>query len=137
MIIPYTRYKVQTELVRLPLVSVRLACNRKRIKVWALIDSGADFCVFNGDIASLLAIDLKKGKPLDIIGVVGGSTLAWIHQINLELEGYPSINIKAAFTETGIPDLSLVGQIGFFDNFQIRFHRYKDQIEIYPKSTTI
>jgi len=137
MRIPYTKYKIGTELERLPLVSVRLSCNKKKVKVWALVDSGADFSVFNADIAAILDIDLKKGRPIDLMGFVGESAPAWVHQVNLELEGFQSININVAFTESSMPELSLVGQRGFFDNFQIRFERYKDLIEIYPKSTTV
>jgi hypothetical protein len=137
MRIPYTRYKIGIELERLPLASVRLACNKNKVKLWALIDSGADFCVFNGEIASILNIELKSGRLIDLSGFVGGTSPAWIHQINLELEGYPSININAAFTESDMPELSLLGQRGFFDNFQIRFERYKDLIEIFPRSTSI
>lgn len=137
MMIPYTRYKIGTELIRLPLVSVRLACNRKKQKVWAVIDSGADFCVFSYDIAALLDIDLRKGKSFSLTGFVGGDTLVWLHQVNLEIEGLPSININVVFTDSGMPSMPLLGQVGFFDNFQIRFQRYKDLIEIYPKSTTV
>jgi predicted aspartyl protease len=137
MRIPYTKYKIGTELERLPLVSVRLACNKEKVKLWALVDSGADFSVFNGDIAAILNIDLKKGKQIELMGLVGGSAPAWVHQVNLEVEGLRSVNINVAFTESSMPELCLVGQRGFFDQFQIRFEPYKDLIEIYPKSTTV
>jgi predicted aspartyl protease len=137
MRIPYTKYKIGTELERLPLISVRLACNNKKVKLWALIDSGADFSVFNADIAAILGVDLEKERQVELAGFVGGSALAWIYQVNLEVEGLQSININVAFTESSMPELCLVGQRGFFDKFQIRFERYKDLIEIYPKSTAV
>jgi len=138
MMIPYTRYKASDgHLVRLPLVSIRLATNRKHETIWALIDSGADCCVFSAEIADLLDIDLTTGRELPLSGFVGGDSPAWLHQINLTLAGYPGININAAFTNSDKPELSILGQAGFFDNFQIRFQRYKDLIEIYPKSTSI
>jgi hypothetical protein len=121
----------------LPLVSVRLACNKKHQKIWALIDSGADVCVFNSDIAALLNINPPTGKQFDLFGFVGGGSPAWLHQVNLTLNGYPSIDILVAFTDSIYPELPLLGQRGFFDNFQIRFHRYRNQIEIYPKSSSI
>src|SRR5262245_52112568 len=119
MRIPYTKYKIGTELARLPLLSVRLNCNKRHVKVWALINSGADFCVFNGDIAGILEVDLKTGREIDLTGFVGGSAPAWIHQVNLEPEGFPSININVAFTDSRMPELCLLGQRGFFDQFQI------------------
>jgi len=41
-----------------------------------------------------------------------------------------------AFTLSEQPIMPLLGHRGFFDNYQIRFQRYKDRLEIYPKSIT-
>ena len=60
----------------------------------------------------------------------------YLHQLNLSIQGLPSINLMAAFTETGDPGMPILGQRGFFDNFQVRFQRYKDLIEIFPKSSS-
>lgn len=68
---------------------------------------------------------------------MGGGADAWLHQVNIKVEGLPSIDINVAFTDSSAPDLSILGQRGFFDNFQIRFQRYKNQIEIFPRSTSV
>ena len=74
-----------------------------------------------------------------MFGLMGGSELAWVHQVNLTVEDppgersgerLPSMNINVAFTESAKLDLPLLGQKGFFDNFEIRFLRFKDQLEI-------
>ena len=112
MIVPYRKYRAPSThplsngyVERLPLLSVRPTCNRKDQKVWAIVDSGADMCTFGSEIAALLDIDLKKGRPLEMFGLVGGAELGWVHQINLAVQGppeeaLPSININVAFTET-------------------------------------
>lgn len=54
MIFPYLRYKSPDGYLEiLPVVFVRLACNRKHQAVLAIIDSGADISVFNADIAKI------------------------------------------------------------------------------------
>jgi aspartyl protease len=138
MMIPYTRYRTSNgQLESLPLVSVRLAHKGKHQKVWALIDSGADVSVFNSDIASLLGLTPNARTPNPMVGLIGGAIDAWLHPIELTVGEFPSVAINVAFTDTNIPDVSILGQRGFFDNFQIRFQRYKDLIEIYPRSTSI
>ena len=139
MQIPYVRYKTaEGHLESLPILSVRIACNRKHQQVWALIDSGADMCIFNSSIAQMLDVDIKSGREFQLNGLVGGSVSIWIHQVNLTVGELGSINTNAAFTEfEDTPSLCVLGQRGFFDNFQIRFQRYKNLIEIYPKSTSV
>ena len=137
MIIPYTRYKTSDGLIEtLPIVSVRLACKGKDQRVWAIIDSGADISVFNSDIAGLLGLVPNAGSLCHLSGLGGGSIQAWLHPVELTLGEFPSVPINVAFTDTDTPDVSILGQKGFFDNFQIRFQRYKNQIEIYPRSSS-
>lgn len=137
MITSYLRYKQGTELVRLPLLSVHLACNRKRETIWTIIDSGADVSVFSGEIADLLDIKPETGRPFNLGGILDGSEMkSWLHQVNLTVDDLGSIDIMVAFTASASPVLSILGQKGFFDSYQIRFQRFKDQIEIWPKSGT-
>jgi hypothetical protein len=124
------------ELIRLPAISVRLTCNKQHQDVYALIDSGAELCVFNSSIAKTLKIVVTKRQPLSLSGLVGGSVPGYLHQLNVSMQGLPSVDLLVAFTETGDPGMPILGQRGFFDNFQIRFQRYKDLIEIFPKSTS-
>lgn len=140
--IPYTKYLIKGQFENLPIVSVRLATNHKHQTVWAIIDSGADISVFNCEIADLLDINFTKGRPGKLDGLVGDSAPAWIHQVNLTVKDMQAnslagINTMVAFTESRDPELCILGQRRFFDNFQIRFQRYKNLIEIYPKSGTL
>ena len=137
MIFRYVKIKTPDgELIRLPVIPIRLICNKQHQDVYALIDSGAEVCVFNSSIAKTLKIQVRKGKPLTLSGLVGGSVPGYLHQLNLSMQGLPSADLLVAFTETEDPGMPILGQRGFFDNFQIRFQRYKDLIEIFPKSTS-
>lgn len=122
------------ERIRFPLLPITICCNDRREDMFGLIDSGSDFCVFSYSIAKLLNIDVLQGKQLDLSGFVGDSLLCYLHQVHLEFEELPAIDTLVAFTEIEQPIMPLLGQRGFFDRFQIRFRRYDDMIEIYPKS---
>lgn len=137
MIFRYVKIKTPDgELIRLPAIPVRLTCNKQHQGVYALIDSGAELCVFNSSIAKTLKIEVTKGQALSLSGLVGGSVAGYLHQLNLSTQGLPAVDLLVAFTETGDPGMPILGQRGYFDNFQIRFQRYKDLIEIFPKSTS-
>ena len=138
MIFRYIRIKTPDgELIRLPLIPVRLTCNKQHLDLYALIDSGAEVSAFNASIAKTLNIEIKQGSFLTLSGFVGGDTDSYLRQVHMSIQGLPEIDILAAFTEVDAPSMPILGQRGFFDNYQIRFHRYRDQIEIYPKSTNI
>ena len=122
MIFPYFRVKTPTgELVRLPLLPLTISCNKQREDMYALIDSGSDCCVFSYAIAKLLDVDVTAGKELRLDGLVGTSLECYLHQVHLEFEDLPPIDTMVAFTLSEQPIMPLLGQRGFFDNYQIRF----------------
>ena len=135
MITEYLQYKRDTELVRLPILPIQIACNRNRETIWALIDSGAEISVFNKEIAGLLDIEVTSGKKFELGGVVDDRGLpAWLHQVSMTVGDLGSISTMVAFTDSDSPGLSLLGQRGFFDNYQIRFKRFQNVFEVWPKS---
>lgn len=135
MITEYLQYKRDTELIRLPILSIQLACNHNKETIWALIDSGAEISVFNKEIAALLGIDVRSGKRFALGGIVDNSAIsAWLHQVSIRIGEFGSISTMVAFTDSDSPGLSLLGQRGFFDNFQIRFKRFQNVFEVWPKT---
>jgi hypothetical protein len=135
MITQYLQYKRDTELVRLPILSIQIACNHNKETIWALIDSGAEISVFNSEIAGLLNIEIRSGKQFNLGGIVDNRGLhAWLHQVSMTVGDLGSISTMVAFTDSESPGLSLLGQKGFFDNYQIRFKRFQNVFEVWPKS---
>lgn len=93
--------------------------------------------MFSREVAELLDIDPKTGRPFSLSGILDGSEMmSWLHQVNLTVDGLGSVDMMIAFTDSESPYLSILGQKGFFDNYQIRFKRFQDEIEIWPKRTT-
>jgi len=137
------RYKLvrysNGENARIPAVRVRLTRKQQHQDFWAIIDSGADISVFSSSVAKILGIDVPSGKPITLNGMVEGKDLpAYVHQVHIFIVEIGSgVDIPVAFSQTEEPGMALLGQRGFFDNYQIRFLRFKDQIELYPRSGTL
>jgi hypothetical protein len=97
---------------------------------FCLIDSGADLCLFHSSIGRLLGIDVTSG-PEKLIGGITGSVTAYMHTINLQVQGIPDrVEIYAGFTDSDQVE-ALLGQEGFFDNFMVGpFERYRWQFDV-------
>jgi hypothetical protein len=120
------KYKYQTigssKLPR-PFIPLTLRHNDRTVKIKALIDSGADFCMFDGELADILDIDLSKLEKIKINGVAGTATCYVAHiEIGVDGKFFPS---PAIFSLEFSPDEfgGLAGQLGFFDTFTIEFNR--------------
>lgn len=101
----------------------------------ALVDSGADFCVFSAEIAELLAIDITAGELQMIGGVVAGERRpVYFHPIEVQL-GYGHglrLPIWAGF----MADLAdnghgILGRHGFFSGVTfVKFRDWHHQLEL-------
>jgi hypothetical protein len=98
--------------------------------VMAMIDSGAELSVFHASLARKLNLDPQSGREILISGISGDAITAMVHSVNLQILGSLStVTIDVAFADSDNID-ALLGQLGFFDQHQIKFERYKDNIEI-------
>jgi hypothetical protein len=111
-------------------VPISLFYAGKRQNLYALIDSGADLCLFNSSIGRLLGIDITSG-PSKPVGGITGSITAYMHTIELQVQGIPDrVQIYAGFTDSVQVD-ALLGQESFFDNFKVGpFERYRWEFEV-------
>ena len=98
----------------------------------ALVDSGADRCIFAGEIGELIGLDVTTGAEHVVSGVVAGQTRPYyLHDIEIEVGGW-----RRPAAVGFMPDLAphghgLLGQTGFFDLFSfVKFERPKGTIEL-------
>ncbi len=124
--------KPQAPWIARPIIPVKLSYERNSLNVAALIDSGADFCIFNTEIGERLGIPIKEGETLDFFGITKIPVKVYLHKIKLQVLGIDHlIEISAGFTEaSGV--VAILGQEGFFDNFRIKFEKDHNVIEITP-----
>ena len=114
-----------------PIIPVTLRNEKTSFDYLALIDSGADFNMFHGELAEILGIDLKNLKTTQFGGIKKGAQGA----------GYFSaieIGVKNQFFNTPVifsNDISdkgygILGQQGFFNLFKVKFDFMTKSIQL-------
>jgi len=124
----------ERKFIKRPVIPVEVKYNGNSIKYLALIDSGADFCIFHAQIGEALGIDIKKGKTLEFYGIVGDKKEAFFHNVLISVGGIEKecyCGFSYEFDETKMP-YGVLGQKGFFNLFKILMDYEKEQIEIKP-----
>lgn len=112
-----------------PFVEVSLSYKRRSVKVWALLDSGADVSIFHASLGTLLGINIEQGLKQSFRGI-SGQVDGYFHEVTLGLVGeMNTIPVAVAFGELeGVS--AILGQADFFQHHQITFERYNERIEI-------
>lgn len=115
-----------------PIIPITIRYLKREITYLALLDSGADFNIFHGDITKLLKIDLSKQKNSMSFGGIREGSIGKGYFMPLEL----GIN-NNFFTATAVfsNDISnngygILGEQGFFHNLKILFNYPSKNIEI-------
>lgn len=127
---PYKRY---SPTVLRPVIPVNLKSGNKSIAYEALVDSGADLCLFDAELGEYLGIEVKAGKKREVFGVGGKASIYYLNKITVEVGGW-SFEIEAGFM-FGVSGNQLrygvLGQRGFFDQFKsINFDYNKGDVEL-------
>ena len=104
-----------------PLIPIRLIGRPgfPSIDTLALLDSGADRCVFPEAFAIRLGLDLSAGTSIPIKGATGGRFPARVLPVVVEIMGI-CFDCHAAFTPGSIP-YSFAGRQGIFEKSQWGF----------------
>jgi hypothetical protein len=95
----------------------------------ALLDSGADVCLFDLEFCGLLGIDPNSCEKSIIAGVGGGLIDAYFHEVRLHI-GETEIKTRVGFTDGVTAGYGLLGQRGFFEHFDIEFNYKKKFVEL-------
>lgn len=111
-----------------PIILIEVIYKKSSIRHEVLIDSGADYCIFNGEIGEALGIDVQKGDRHIFKGIDGVEQIGYSHRIGINVRGI-IYNAMAVFSYD-IADMScgIVGQLHFFDHFKINFDYQKASI---------
>jgi hypothetical protein len=113
-----------------PVIPIEIGYKNLSVPYEVLIDSGADFCIFDAQIADILGIDVETGEKNEVAGITGVNAPIYFHDIVIKVGGCP-FKIRAAFLrEIGKFGYGVVGQKGFFDIFIVKFDLIKEEIEL-------
>lgn len=124
------RYKKYGPYLR-PVIPIKIKYKNHFISYEVLVDSGADFCIFDAEIGDLLKIPFETGKQDIVSGIAGQKAVYFIHPVEMEVGGW-TYKIEAGFLRNvaGSINYGVVGQKGFFDIFVVKFDLAKEEIEL-------
>lgn len=115
--------------IEIPMLTVRLFHKGAFDDISCLVDSGADECIFHSSVAENLEIDLEAGKPKKYYPVGQHEIIGYVHTVELQIHDFDErIKIEAGFTSES--EFCLLGQYGFFDNYEITFRGFEKSFEI-------
>lgn len=117
-----------------PIIPIKISVGEIEIKYAALIDSGADFCIFDAEIGEYLGLDIKNGRREEFGGIQerGGAT-AFLHNIVLNIGGTEYKTTIGFSYDIARHGFGILGQKGFFDIFIVKFDLLKEEIELKPR----
>lgn len=121
-----------------PVIPIKIVNGASRISCQVLVDSGADLCLFDEELGEAVGLKVRRGKPNEVFGVGGKASIYYIHDVVIEVGGWP-FKIKAGFMPSvggRVAPYSIVGQAGFFEHFKVVFDLAKEEIELKRKEVT-
>lgn len=124
-----------------PVIPVTLLLSNKSFTTYALLDSGADQCIFRSDWGEQIGLHIKSGKSCYFSGIEGKPIVAYFHKIKLRLEDQMIISLNCGFSyDMAKRDMpyGILGQYGFFNKFNIQFDHSNKKIRLdKPLSSTL
>lgn len=123
--------KVAPGIIR-PIIPITLKYKQNRpVSYEALVDSGADMCVFPAQIGELLGINIKNGISGSLSGVIGKSGKIYYHDIVVEIGGNTT-SVNAGFSYSEKIQCGFLGQKGIFSIYIVQFQYRKEFVELRP-----
>lgn len=122
----------QQKFISVPWIPVKIKANDAEQTFLMLVDSGADNCVFDRDIADFMGINLKDGDLVETGGLGGSSKVYYFDNIYINVGGY-EIKTRAGFIAGNLLEGRLAGVLGrqgFFDYFKVCIDQKSKEIEL-------
>lgn len=116
-----------------PVIPVTVVVGQRKLRYEALIDSGADFCIFDAEVGEYLGLNVRSGIREEFGGIQDfGGAVAYLHPVTLEIGGIAHTTIAGFSYDIAAHGTGLLGQKGFFDLFSVIFNLKKEEIELKP-----
>lgn len=138
---PDAAFPNRLELKR-PILALFLENGDNRVIVYAVVDSGADVCVFPASVARDLKLSLQRDKASAFSGSGETTQIAYFEQIQATILPMESAEIGADQEPISFPlyagfcetlehvGMGLLGQEGFFSRFKVSFYNSQNFFEI-------
>lgn len=114
-----------------PIIPVKIIIGNELLDYAALIDSGADFCIFPADLGEYLGLDIRSGTS-EIFGGIQekAGAEAFLHRVRLSIGGWQYKTTIGFSYDVAKYGFGILGQKGFFDIFIVKFNLVKKEIEL-------
>jgi hypothetical protein len=119
-----------------PIVPVVLRKSGSELRTLALLDSGADDCLFAASVAKVLRISIPNQRSYRFSVTAAAPQVAYFEVINVEIMDWQKrpafrFELDAGFSETvEHMGFGLLGQHGFFSRFKVTFNQAEKYFEI-------
>jgi hypothetical protein len=60
-----------------PVIPIEIIYKDRAVPYEVLVDSGADFCIFDAEIGEILSIDIISGEKQEVAGITGVAKPSW------------------------------------------------------------
>ena len=129
---PYTSFYIEnySKAIKRPMISLEVFGSDDSKEFDALIDSGADVCLMNLEIAEALGIDLVGATPNNFTGISGNVDGHRVEKVKVKVDGFTrTVEMPVCFVDSPSVGI-LLGQEGFFDLHRIKFEKDHDTFEV-------
>ena len=114
-----------------PIIPIKISHKTTAVKYAVLIDSGADFCIFDAKIGEYLGLAIKSGIRETFGGIQeAGGAEAFLHEITINIGGWDYKTTIGFSYDIASHGFGILGQKGFFDIFVVKFDLLKKEIEL-------
>ena len=128
------RYKRYSPTILRPVIPILIANKNVSIQYEVLIDSGADICIFDAEIAEILGITIQSGEKQTVSGITGIPEFYYLHAVTLIIGGHKHKTKVGFLKNYNNQSYGVVGQKGFFDKYSVKFDLNKEEIELKENS---
>jgi hypothetical protein len=114
-----------------PVLRLDLVNGERRFPCYAIVDSGADHCIFPLSFGTALGFDPLTSVPVNAAGV-GNSAVPTFHwNVTLDFGGVLVIPALVGFSDgVNAFGVGLLGQFGFFDRVNVQMNYRKREFYI-------
>lgn len=129
------RYKRYGPGILRPVIPIRIRSRSRSVDYEVLVDSGADSCIFDAQIADILGIDLADGERRIVAGITGVQKPYVVHPVTIEVGGRVFETVAGFLPDMPPLGYGVVGQQGFFEHFIVRFDLARGEIELEARTS--
>jgi len=115
-----------------PWIPVSIIANDKAKKFLMLVDSGADNCILDKDVAKFLGINIHAGEHIETGGIGEAADIYYFDEIYINVGG-EEIKTRCGFKDGYLMNgwiSGVLGRQGFFEHFKVCIDEKSKEIEL-------